>query len=116
MQFICPATVEDVHAINSLRLEEHRRASEFVLLNRAAICWDGEANRSVVLAAWNSRRCMATMEATIVTDLKNAETLLECHLDWRDEFLPALVLTRAATTHAARPAKWRFVPVNCWKR
>ena len=95
----CPA---DRDAVSQLRMAEYRRSSEFELVDASALAWDCGNAASVVLAAWDGDRCVATMQGTVVRSATDAGELLECRLSLPSDRFPALVLTRAATLRELR--------------
>jgi hypothetical protein len=102
MKFIYPARAQDRAAIDALRVEEYGRSSDFALLDANSIRWNSGPSDGIVLAAWDDDQCVATMQGSVVSDIQSAQRLLTCEILLEEDFLPALVLTKAATKHSAR--------------
>jgi hypothetical protein len=102
MKQIRPARYDDQEAINRLRVAEYRHSDEFTLVRDTAILWDGNVAESVILAAWDGRSCVATMQAQVAQDEARAAEILGVSLAGLPGAYPALVLTRAATDRGYR--------------
>lgn len=87
----------DQKQINDLRVTEFQRSSEFTLIKPEKLLWNQCDDDSIVLAAWDGARAVATMRAVLVNNVSDAEDCVECTVP-EDTAFPAMVFNSAATS------------------
>jgi hypothetical protein len=89
---------EDQEAVNALRLETYRAASEFRLLRPDLLAWDARDPSFIVLGGWdNSGRLVATIQCRAARSAVQAEAMIGASVEVSLAGFPAVVMGRAAT-------------------
>ncbi|MGH7428001.1 MAG: hypothetical protein ACREJ4_06545 [Candidatus Methylomirabilaceae bacterium] len=94
----CVMTRADAAAISQFRQVQYRRSPDLTLADESVLLWDGQDDRSIVLAVRaRDRAILATMRAEPLLDMQGASRALDCPVPISDPVFPAMLLGRGAT-------------------
>jgi len=96
MKVIKRATFADKSAISTLRIEEFKRANEFLLVKPKRLLWGKCDDDNVVLGAWDGPDAVSTMRAVFIRNSDQATQCLQCTVPAQVAY-PAIVLNSGAT-------------------
>jgi hypothetical protein len=96
MKVIRQAIFADRFAINTLRIEEFKRANEFSLIKPECLLWDQCDDDNVVLTAWDGQNVVSTMRVVFIGNFTQATQCLQCTVPAQVTY-PAIVLNSGAT-------------------
>lgn len=96
MKVIRRATPADQSAISMLRIDEFKRANEFLLVKPESLLWNKCDDDNVVLTAWDGPDAVSTMRAVFIRNSTQATQCLQCTVPAHVAY-PAVVLNSGAT-------------------
>jgi len=110
------ARPQDQEAINALRVETYKSATEFKLLRPDLLYWDGASPAHVVLAGWDDEgRLSSTFQGIAAGSAAAVERILGVSITLDDSLFPTFITGRAATlrSHARSGLnsvlRWHFL-------